>query len=680
MSGRFSFTIVILQTSYGIIHDSPPSLTQSESNSSHSPPQPVTPPQRTRPRYPDLGRVPLHRRGTSGTYERLEDLLREAGYKETRVFTPENERFNKPKAESSNRSSIADSVVGFLTSLIPSSSTLREPVSTTEDVLPAASPLVARHSRSPSISSIQSLGPTPKGKTSEHRRKLSLNNVPLPSSPLPQSPLPPTSPQPPQQPIFHPRPSRASAYLRNMASNPHLKRPRSALDHRETLYESEEDLFHSNRGNGEGEEEVPPPLPRTWLETVARAVLFGGAGAYIGGPTQPQSELTSPTTGTTPALMQARNVMAKSNEHARQHSQTSHASSSSSSSRRKWAANNRSNMSLYRSRSGLSDQTNRGRELALTSASTFASSTSAFSTSALSTRSVNPPPLLVRVGRTRSDKSIGQVSTTRVLCKSAPASRATSMSRRTSGTSNERDGGVGERRRASGKEKERRQAKRGRRAKLQRGYSAGDAEGVPTLARTRIEGDDLWDLNGPTMRVVTDPDRGTQYLRGTLSDSPDSSGSDDESSEDGELDLARMLVPPKRQNSIKSLRKHLAVDGTASASLLAITGRTTTPTPNPTPGYGSGNSRTFRQWMNNYKSPSDDWEDEIHGTSGGWGWPSGRRPQNARRGSHEDVDEASFLEFLQEDRKPGQRVGTSRSTTSNKIRTALPTSFVKETS
>lgn len=37
-------------------------------------------------------RVPLHRRGTSQTLECFEDLLREAGYKETRVFTPESER------------------------------------------------------------------------------------------------------------------------------------------------------------------------------------------------------------------------------------------------------------------------------------------------------------------------------------------------------------------------------------------------------------------------------------------------------------------------------------------------------------------------------------------------------------------------------------------------------------
>ncbi|KAJ7217491.1 hypothetical protein B0H12DRAFT_975148, partial [Mycena haematopus] len=54
---------------------------------------PSQPRGRVRKLYPEgVGRVPLHRRGTSKTYERLEDLLREAGYKETRIFTPETER------------------------------------------------------------------------------------------------------------------------------------------------------------------------------------------------------------------------------------------------------------------------------------------------------------------------------------------------------------------------------------------------------------------------------------------------------------------------------------------------------------------------------------------------------------------------------------------------------------
>jgi hypothetical protein len=99
------------------------------SDSSNSPQTPQTPQmyRRMRPRYPqELGRVPLHRRGTSKTYERLEDLLKEAGYKETRIFTPETERTGKCEDDDDDatvvedkRTSMVKDVVGFLTGLIP---------------------------------------------------------------------------------------------------------------------------------------------------------------------------------------------------------------------------------------------------------------------------------------------------------------------------------------------------------------------------------------------------------------------------------------------------------------------------------------------------------------------------------------------------------------------------------
>ena len=70
--------------------------------------------------------MPLHRRGTSKTYERLEDLLREAGYKETRVFTPETERAEAEAEEKKERELRGGgsarggmgAVVGFLTGLM----------------------------------------------------------------------------------------------------------------------------------------------------------------------------------------------------------------------------------------------------------------------------------------------------------------------------------------------------------------------------------------------------------------------------------------------------------------------------------------------------------------------------------------------------------------------------------
>ena len=114
---------------------SPPSLLQSSFSSaadSHNiePPQtPHTPP-RGRSRYPsslapDGPRVPLHRRGTSNTYERLEDLLKEAGYKETRIFTPETDRHREhERARGEGRQSDGklkngvDAMVGFLAGLV----------------------------------------------------------------------------------------------------------------------------------------------------------------------------------------------------------------------------------------------------------------------------------------------------------------------------------------------------------------------------------------------------------------------------------------------------------------------------------------------------------------------------------------------------------------------------------
>lgn len=109
---------------------SPPSLLQSSlSSSADTQPTPHTPP-RGRSRYPSSLaneglRVPLHRRGTSKTYERLEDLLKEAGYKETRVFTPETERHRgnvrvhgEARQSDGKLKNGVDAVVGLLAGLV----------------------------------------------------------------------------------------------------------------------------------------------------------------------------------------------------------------------------------------------------------------------------------------------------------------------------------------------------------------------------------------------------------------------------------------------------------------------------------------------------------------------------------------------------------------------------------
>ncbi|KAJ7105128.1 hypothetical protein C8R43DRAFT_225942 [Mycena crocata] len=151
------------KTSYSILPTPPsptritspsPSLSPSNSNSAGSSTEPATPPTRPRGRtrnlYPEsIGRVPLHRRGTSKTYERLEDLLREAGYKETRIFTPETER-TAPQDETKSPT-IGASFVGFLSNLVPSRSASLKREEETEIhppvYSPPASPLVSRTPR-----------------------------------------------------------------------------------------------------------------------------------------------------------------------------------------------------------------------------------------------------------------------------------------------------------------------------------------------------------------------------------------------------------------------------------------------------------------------------------------------------------------------------------------------------
>ncbi|EJD54755.1 hypothetical protein AURDEDRAFT_110251 [Auricularia subglabra TFB-10046 SS5] len=80
---------------------------------------------RSRTRYPshlaaDGQRKPyLHRRGTSKTLESLEDLLREAGYKETRVFSAAESEAAAADDPASRASGVSAAVVGFITGLIP---------------------------------------------------------------------------------------------------------------------------------------------------------------------------------------------------------------------------------------------------------------------------------------------------------------------------------------------------------------------------------------------------------------------------------------------------------------------------------------------------------------------------------------------------------------------------------
>ena len=259
-----------------------------------TPSDPSTPPRgRKYTRYPsslavgDPGRVPLHRRGTSKTYERLEDLLKEAGYKETRIFTPEAERAEAKSREraghddgqsvssATGRSGVG-AVVDFLTGWMPGATRHDEGQVTESESggddsqawqrsLPA-SPLA--HKRPLPSDSESSLASPP---TPGHRTLQLLHSHHL---------LPHANPRGlPHQPSSagnlrtYAQVSAARASLRHMASAPNMAKP---------------------RGRGDVPHTAPPvpgapPLPSKWLESVTKAVLGStNSEAHIGGPQPPR--------------------------------------------------------------------------------------------------------------------------------------------------------------------------------------------------------------------------------------------------------------------------------------------------------------------------------------------------------------------------------------------------------
>ncbi|KIM36614.1 hypothetical protein M413DRAFT_31467 [Hebeloma cylindrosporum] len=611
-----------------------PTLTQSgsnsASNSSSSPPEPMTPlplEGRSRPRYPGLGRVPLHRRGTSRTYECMEDLLKEAGYKETRIFTPETDRKDVKGDGGSDDSRLSvvkdgmEAVVGFLAGLMPSASSSK---SSPRDYDPPVSPLTQRYS-GPRRSLDLTEPPTPTTLTSSidslreptPRASRQQTNSPAPTVIYHRPALVRTPSQlsyasrqvrkqpsrnsinhvpPPNLTIASPRPSRAGAYLRHMASVPDIPpRPNSTPAHRPRILLNDSDSegppsIYTRSGNGEGESEEPP-LPPTWLETVARAVLFGGTGAYVGGPSHFQQDVVRLAP---PPFMSTTSKQGKEQVLRATRSSLSQVSSS-----RRSKYHQRMPLTA---RSGLSDQTN-------------------------FLVPPPPPPLFSRIERGRAGTSESEVSKTRVVCRSAPGSRSGSV-----------DG----------------QERRGRGNKRKQ----SNQDRLPSLARTKAEGD-VWSRttkrHNARSAAAGGASSANRYLGGwgAESDSEEEGkgheGVTSEDDDEGELDLARILVPPKRQNSIKSLRKHLApTDGagsSAQAKLKNIAGAII-------PGAGGQPAALQR------KNTNHDWDGENnHQEEWGAGWV--RKAKGSRASEDEDVE--SFHGFFGEGRT--ELVGSGRSGT-----------------
>ncbi|KAJ6508546.1 hypothetical protein C8R45DRAFT_1168767 [Mycena sanguinolenta] len=524
------------KTSYNILPTPPsprrinspsPSLSPSNSNSAGSNTEPTTPPSvphgRVRKLYPEgVGRVPLHRRGTSKTYERLEDLLREAGYKETRIFTPETER-TVPAEET--KSPIAAAFVGFLSSFVPNRSTsLRRDEEQDPEApvySPPASPSVNRTQRpsasratrtsesqqqprlnsnlasgiprinSPRLRNVGSKAGDPSGALSprrsvadmqqQQRQRVDSVVAPLPSDNL-LSNLPP---------LHHPRPvnryyqhhpsfSRGSAGTTSPPPPPHQPTPTRAstyLRHMTSFDRSQSTPPTYTRMTDDAEEEsllsptAAPRMPTNWMENVKRARdYFGSTSTLPSAPLAPISASPAPT------VKLGRSVSAKT-------------------------------------RGRLSDRTN------------------AHTTPA-------PPLLTTRLSTTRAKRSESQVSVSRVVCRSRGSSPV------------RRDKGKGPTRTAD----------------------------LDLRGQLELPGPDELNLAVSRSRFLSgwgteaSAHAGAQLLsppRGRDTASFDSGESDISSEGEEELTLERILVPSRhagpavmeRSRSVRSLRRCLELDG-----------------------------------------------------------------------------------------------------------------------
>jgi hypothetical protein len=279
--------------------------------------------------------------------------------------------------------------------------------------------------------------------------------------------------------------SPARAYLRHIASAPNIPQRRVPREHAPPPVIKKSTLSLKDGLNAPS----PPPMPPSWLETVARAVL-GFHGSHIRRDdtaySPRQSRFVSPT----------------------------HPAGRSSAVRGHGRSTRKRQTPVFEDTAAKQ----RGRSLL---------------TSPISSQ---PPNMLAA----RSQASLGEVIKLNVVCRSAPTSRSSSVARRkprdaslaTASLGNLSNGSV------RGKSKALQSTSRNIRAKTGRNC-------------------------GPNLRDQVE-DGSTSHTRGER-DVYDSSSEDED---EDEVDLSKLLVPPRRQQSIKSLRRQLSRsqcgDGNAS--------------------------------------------------------------------------------------------------------------------
>ena len=301
---------------------------------------------------------------------------------------------------------------------------------------------------------------------------------------------PPTSSRPPDsgpQPNVHASPARA--YLRHIASAPNIPRRRFHGEHASTPVAKRSTT--SLKDDHYTQHSPQPPMPPSWLGTVARAVL-GFPGARIGGP----NVVPSPSPPPLPPGP----------------SRFGHSSLPTS---RSGTVRGKGRSNQKRPNSPLEDTAARLRGRSTPSLP-------------ISSDLLQPPTLPTM----RSQVSPGQVVRINVVCRSAPASRSSSVVGRKLGSDSLASSCLGDLSNGSVRGKGKASQSAGKKYRHKKQGRLADSG--PSL-RDRLE--DIFSLHSP----------------GDGDDYDLSSEDEDE----GEVDLSKLLVHVRRQRSIKSLQRHL---------------------------------------------------------------------------------------------------------------------------
>lgn len=521
---------------------------------------PVTLPRgRSMTRYPEsLARVPLHRRGTSRTYERLEDLLREAGYKETRIFTPEAERTvessgekHEGRASSSVRGGVR-AVFGFLSGFVSRNSSPVRGETTSADTTAACSPppsplpQVRQLNGSTNVSYSASPAQYSQNASSESLhvtvQRMRISSA-LGSADTTHPPLPAKSvhnvvqsrqalrgtphylnlPIPQQRPSNHRQSSKparsdestAHAYLRHMASAPNIhpvnKRPSSSAISLRSQQPPLPPAHPHDRGTQCSRHVINlndhPTDYECKLEVSAQDAQMPASRNWLESVTK--ALLPAPSAAVVSDTASAKTVATRT------------------------------------SNSAISDCSQpRGRQL-----------------------TKKPSLLSSQIQDQKAKVCKGQVQCATVLCRSAPTSRASSLVRTIVVDGKAQSKSIKPNQPA--KAREDRSSLRSRKAKRR----PKDVDIIPSLAKTQVENESRY-LGGWNMDAHGD---------GLSSD-------DDDDDDDDELGLDRLLVPARRQHSIQSLRKHLHRPTGEAASNMALGSKNGRSSP-----FGAARSRRNRQ-------------------------------------------------------------------------------------